>query len=274
MPPPQPNVVRGIAQAYVRAGSDIVETNSFGGTRFSSSHTVLPIVLLSSIGQRRGWRKAMGERALWPPRWTYREDCRSRRRRCVGRGAATKRFRSRRSRWPKAGADAICIETMSSLAEAVQAIRAAKENTDLPVICTFTFESGLKGFRTMMGVKPARAALESVAAGADVVGANCGNGIANMIEITRPTSRCRTEYADSDSRECRLAGDSRRDDLVRGDAGVHVRACAELVEAGAEYCRWLLWDHSGRYRRYGEGGSRAAQVYRLISDYCIYLDFH
>jgi len=83
------------------------------------------------------------------------------------------------------GADALCIENMASLSEAVQAIKAAKENTKLPVICTFTFEAGARGFRTMMGVTPERAAREAVAAGADIVGANCGNGIVNMIEITR-----------------------------------------------------------------------------------------
>jgi 5-methyltetrahydrofolate--homocysteine methyltransferase len=83
------------------------------------------------------------------------------------------------------GADAFCIETMSSISEAVQAVKAAKENTDLPVICTFTFEPGARGFRTMMGVNPATAAEEAVAAGADIIGANCGNGIANMIEITK-----------------------------------------------------------------------------------------
>jgi 5-methyltetrahydrofolate--homocysteine methyltransferase len=85
------------------------------------------------------------------------------------------------------GADALCIETMASLSEAVQAIKAAKENTKLPVICTFTFEAGARGFRTMMGVTPERAAREAVVAGADIVGANCGNGIVNMIEITRQT---------------------------------------------------------------------------------------
>jgi 5-methyltetrahydrofolate--homocysteine methyltransferase len=53
------------------------------------------------------------------------------------------------------------------------------------VICTFTFEPGAHGFRTMMGVSPARAAEEAVAAGADIIGANCGNGIANMIQITK-----------------------------------------------------------------------------------------
>lgn len=83
------------------------------------------------------------------------------------------------------GADALCIETMSSITEAVEAIKAAKAHTNLPIICTFTFEPGARGFRTMMGVTPARAAEEAVAAGADIIGANCGNGIANMIEVTR-----------------------------------------------------------------------------------------
>jgi 5-methyltetrahydrofolate--homocysteine methyltransferase len=83
------------------------------------------------------------------------------------------------------GADAVCIETMSSIAEAVQAIRAAKENTRLVVMATFTFESGARGYRTMMGVDPERAAKEAVEAGADIVGANCGTGIDSMIEITR-----------------------------------------------------------------------------------------
>ena len=46
----------------------------------------------------------------------------------------------------------ICVETMSSLVEAVQAIKAAKENTKLPVICTFTFDQKPRGFFTIMGV--------------------------------------------------------------------------------------------------------------------------
>ena len=74
---------------------------------------------------------------------------------------------------------------MSSISEAAQAIKAAKENSTLPVICTFTFEPGARGFRTMMGAQPAAAAEAAVEAGADIIGANCGNGIANMIEITK-----------------------------------------------------------------------------------------
>ena len=74
---------------------------------------------------------------------------------------------------------------MSSLVEAVQAIKAAKENTKLPVICTFTFDQKPRGYFTMMGVTPEQAAEGAAAAGADIVGANCGNGIANMIQISK-----------------------------------------------------------------------------------------
>ena len=57
----------------------------------------------------------------------------------------------------KGGADALCIETMSDIDEAVQAIKAAKENTNCEVICTFTFERTIRGdYRTMMGVSPTK----------------------------------------------------------------------------------------------------------------------
>jgi 5-methyltetrahydrofolate--homocysteine methyltransferase len=83
------------------------------------------------------------------------------------------------------GADAICVETMSSLVEAVQAIKAAKENTKLPVICTFTFDQKPRGLFTIMGVTPEQAAEKAAAAGADIVGANCGNGISSMVQISK-----------------------------------------------------------------------------------------
>jgi len=74
---------------------------------------------------------------------------------------------------------------MSSLAEALEAVRAAREHTGLPVMCTFSFAPSRRGFRTMMGLSPEVAARETAAAGANVIGTNCGNGIDNMIEIVR-----------------------------------------------------------------------------------------
>jgi 5-methyltetrahydrofolate--homocysteine methyltransferase len=84
----------------------------------------------------------------------------------------------------KGGADAVCIETMSDISEALCAIRAAKENTHLEIICTFTFDAtGDNDFHTMMGVTPAEAALACTEAGADIIGTNCGNGLKNMAKI-------------------------------------------------------------------------------------------
>ncbi len=82
------------------------------------------------------------------------------------------------------GADAVCIETMMDADEAVQAVRAAKAAGGLDVMATFTFERTKQGtYRTMMGLSPADAARAVLDAGADVIGANCGNGMERMADI-------------------------------------------------------------------------------------------
>jgi len=83
-----------------------------------------------------------------------------------------------------AGADVICIETMSDLREAVLAVRAAKDTLPgTPVMATMTFDPTPRGFFTIMGNNVADACAGLEEAGADVVGSNCGNGIDRMIEI-------------------------------------------------------------------------------------------
>jgi 5-methyltetrahydrofolate--homocysteine methyltransferase len=180
------DAVRSIAQAYVDAGADIVETNSFGGTVYKlKEFGIADKVHAFNVAAARLAKEAMGGKgyvaASVGPTGQIVED---------EGGEVTKAdlylaFKEQVIALAEGGADALCIETMSSVAEAVQAIKAAKDHTSLPVICTFTFEPGARGFRSMMGVTPARMAKEAVAAGADIIGANCGNGIANMIEITR-----------------------------------------------------------------------------------------
>ena len=83
------------------------------------------------------------------------------------------------------GVDAVDIETMIDINEAVIAVRAAKENTDLTVMSTMFFDKGPRGFFTMMGTPPAEAVSRLHEAGADIVGANCGNGIDVMLELAR-----------------------------------------------------------------------------------------
>lgn len=181
-----PEVVRGIAEAYVAAGSDIVETNSFGGTKFKlKAYGLADRVAGFNRAAAALAKQAIGgtgyvAASVGPTGHIVEDEGGD-----VTPEQLYEAFKEQAIALAEGGADAICIETMSSLREAVEAVRAAKENTRLPVICTFTFEKGARGFRTMMGLTPERGAREAQAAGADVVGGNCGNGIANMIEIAR-----------------------------------------------------------------------------------------
>lgn len=84
------------------------------------------------------------------------------------------------------GVDAIVIETMTDLEEGRLAVKAAKENTDKEVICTMTFDKTVDGaFRTMMGVAPKDMIETMVVAGADIIGANCGNGVKDMVDVVK-----------------------------------------------------------------------------------------
>jgi 5-methyltetrahydrofolate--homocysteine methyltransferase len=86
----------------------------------------------------------------------------------------------------EAGVDAFCLETMIDLAEAELATKAAKSVAPhVPVIATMTFERRRKGFFTVMGNSIKQVCDGLARAGAEVVGSNCGNGIEQMIEITR-----------------------------------------------------------------------------------------
>jgi len=181
-----PKAVEEIAEAYVTAGSDLVETNSFGASSFKlKSYGLADKVHEINRAAAKLAKNIIGDKgyvaaSVGPTGHIVIEE-----------GGDTtaeqlyEAFKAQVVALAEGGADAICVETMSSVVEAEQAIKATKENTNLPVICTFAFEPGIKGFRTMMGVKPERAAKAAAAAGADVVGANCGMGISNMIEITR-----------------------------------------------------------------------------------------
>ena len=83
-----------------------------------------------------------------------------------------------------AGADGIVVETMFDPAEAALAVTAAHD-TGLPVVASMTFGAGANKDRTLMGTTPEQAAEQLLAAGADLVGSNCGQGIAGFVDICR-----------------------------------------------------------------------------------------
>lgn len=84
------------------------------------------------------------------------------------------------------GADFIAIETMTDLMEAKTALLAAKENTDLPVVVTMSFEQSL---RTFTGCSAASMALTLSGMGADVIGMNCSLGPAEAMPIAEEILR-------------------------------------------------------------------------------------
>lgn len=179
----RPDVVRGIASAYIAAGSQMVESNSFGASRFKLQHYGLEAMAAEiNTAAARLSREAAGAQAhviasIGPTgKLLLMGD--------VTEAELYDAFAEQAVALAAGGADACCIETFAAIDEAVCAVKAVKQNTTLEIICTFTFERTLQGeYRTMMGTGPADIVAPLTAAGADILGTNCGNGSERMVEI-------------------------------------------------------------------------------------------
>lgn len=181
----QPEIVRSMARDYFAAGSDIVLTNSFGGSRFMQKK-------YGYAGRVEEFNRLAAELASSQkpsdqhyvaasvgPTGEMMEPLPD----GVSESEMYDVLSEQITALADGGADVILVETQMALEEAVTGIRAAKENTNLPVFATMVFDLGPRGFFTMMGVTPERAVNDLREAGADVVGANCGNGIDRMVDL-------------------------------------------------------------------------------------------
>jgi 5-methyltetrahydrofolate--homocysteine methyltransferase len=179
------DAVLAIARSYVAAGADMIETNSFGGTRFKLAH----FGLAGRVAELNRAAAAISREAAGPERHVIASVGPTGKMLLMGdveEQALYDGFKEQLAALEQGGADACCIESFFAIDEATLAVKAAKENTKLEVICTFTFERTAQGeYRTMMGVSPADMALAMLKAGADIIGTNCGNGMERMAAIVR-----------------------------------------------------------------------------------------
>ncbi|MFN8240030.1 MAG: homocysteine S-methyltransferase family protein [Bacteroidales bacterium] len=172
--------VLDIAKSYIAAGSDIIETNSFGGSRIKlaqyglGDRTVELNEAASAISREAAGSDKIVAGSVGPTgKMLLMGD--------VTEEELYNTFSEQVTALAKGGADMIIIETMLDITEAALAVRAARENTTCVVAATMTFSKTIQGeYRTMMGVSPAEMVIALKDAGAHVVGSNCGNGIADM----------------------------------------------------------------------------------------------
>ena len=176
-----PEQVLAVARQYVDTGSQIILTNTFGGSRLALKKFGLgeKTVEINMTGVEIS-KKAAGDRAyvfasigptgmMLVTRETTEEELQ-------------KVFEEQADAQARAGADGIIVETMIDVVEAKIAATAAKQ-TGLPVIVSMVYDSGENKDRTMMGNSPEQVLEELLSIGIDGIGANCGQGIEAFLPI-------------------------------------------------------------------------------------------
>jgi len=184
-----PEAVIDVHCAYIEAGSQAIITNTLTLNRiYLESHDVdVGVEEVNRAGAELA-RQAAHDKAfvlgdmsstgqLLEPYGTYREE------------QFYDAFREQTAVLAAAGVDAFILETVFDLREAVCAVKACKDNFTLPVLVTMSFQTEEKGGRTVMGNAAADCVTQLADAGADCIGANCGDidpyQMAEIIAIMR-----------------------------------------------------------------------------------------
>jgi methionine synthase I (cobalamin-dependent) len=173
----QPDKIRSLHRGYVEAGSDLILSCSFGGTRYRlEGHGLAGRVAEVNRLAAELAREIAGDRVL------VAGDMGPTGQLLAPLGAltfeeVTAAYAEQVQGLVSGGVDFLLVETMSDLGEARAAIEGARRVSDLPIVCTFSFDSH---GRTMMGVRPTKAAQE-IGPLVTGVGANCGKDPAEYV---------------------------------------------------------------------------------------------
>ncbi len=176
-----PAEVLKLHRDFIAAGSDIILTNTFGSSRLHLAHAGLEerfeqtnrravelareaaagtdVLVGGSLGP-------LGE--MVEPVGTLSVE------------AAQAEYAAQARLLAEAGVDLLVIETQFDLNEAQAAVRGVRSVSDLPLVCSFSYD---RGTRTMMGVRPAQAAQALADAGLAAIGVNCGRSLEDNLKV-------------------------------------------------------------------------------------------
>ena len=175
----RPEEIMQLHRAHVEAGSQIILTSTFGATRARLKAAGLDVQVTEINRQAAELARQMagddvyvagdigpsGEMMVPIGSLTYK--------------AAVELFAEQAQALAAGGVDFIYIETMSDLQEAKAAVEGARKGCDLPVFCSFSFDTH---GRTSMGVSPSQAAQAMAELGVPVTGANCGHAPEEVLD--------------------------------------------------------------------------------------------
>ncbi len=227
----QPEKILALHRAYLEAGSQIILTNTFGGSRLKLEKYGLGARTRElNLAAARLAKQAAAGRAyvagdigpsgeLMKPMGPLTGEL------------ALEAFAEQAAALAEGGVDALWIETMSDLNEARAAVSAARQASDLPVFCSFSF--GKRG-RTMMGVSAKQAVQELWPLGLTAIGANCGEGLGMIPDVLRQMREAAPDailIAKPNAGLPRLAGGQTVYDVSPDDFSGHIN---EFIELGAQ----------------------------------------
>lgn len=195
----QKTIIEDICRAYLEAGADILQTNTFGASPLKLSDynleekwkeiNISAISLVKKVimnnHSTNNTRKVYIAASCGPSGKILKPygDCDPK--------DVLENFKKQIETLVYAEIDAIFIETMSDLEEAKLAVQAAREIIDsnsssknfVAISASMSFNQTPRGFYTMMGQSIEKVAKELSIVGADIIGANCGHGICEMIKV-------------------------------------------------------------------------------------------
>jgi 5-methyltetrahydrofolate--homocysteine methyltransferase len=182
----KPEILKEIAGLYFDAGAEIIQTNTFGASPMKlAEHGLEEKTEEINRSAVECVREVVGDRAYISgscgPSGKILKPYGD-----ADPGLLFQGFERQVTALVSAGANIVCVETMTDLQEATLAVQAVKNHFPrTTVMATMTFDRTPRGFYTVMGVSIKDAAEGLQKAGADIIGSNCGNGLENMILIAR-----------------------------------------------------------------------------------------